>query len=62
MRPSMPDEMNLVARSLILTYGDLAVAVAERAAENVRSSNMAEKVEIWARVVEAIKAIQRAES
>jgi hypothetical protein len=51
----MPDVPNHLARSLIEHHGGEALALAERAAENVRQLGMDRQLAEWNRVIDAIK-------
>ena len=48
-------EIQLVAHAILVAHPDDAVAVAERAAENLRGIGMTERVAWWERVIAAIK-------
>jgi hypothetical protein len=52
------DVTNHLARSLIEHHGIGALALAERAAENVRQLGMARQLTEWNRVIAAIKKMQ----
>ncbi len=54
----MPDVAHALARSLIALHGSDALAVAERAADNVRQLGMIEKTREWEEVIDIIAAIQ----
>ena len=54
----MPDVTHALARSLIALHGTDALAIAERAAENVRQLNMQTKTKEWQQVIEVIKELQ----
>jgi hypothetical protein len=47
-----------LARSLIATHGDGALAVAEQALANVRSLTMQTRIIQWLMIIEALKAAQ----
>jgi hypothetical protein len=49
------DVTNHLARSLIKIHGTEALALAERAAENVRQLGMSRQLTEWNRVIAAIK-------
>jgi hypothetical protein len=54
----MVDDAKQLARSLITIHGADALAVAEHAAHNVLHLKTEAEVKEWARVIDAIKAIQ----
>ena len=54
----MPDVAHALARSLIQIHGSEALAVAERAANNVRQLGMIEKTREWEEVIDIIAAMQ----
>lgn len=51
-------EAHRTARSLIASHGDGAILVAERAANNVRTLGLVEKLKFWNAVAAAIRVIQ----
>jgi hypothetical protein len=56
----MADVAHALARSLIAAHGAGALAIAERAADNVRQIGMGKaKLEEWKRVIAAIKEMQK---
>jgi hypothetical protein len=52
------DLIKHLARALVEVHGTGAVNYAERAAAKVRAIGLAEKAEIWGRVIAALKATQ----
>jgi len=58
----MPDVAHALARSLISRHGSDAIAVAERAADNVRQLGMIDETREWEKVIDIIAAIQSLKS
>jgi hypothetical protein len=54
----MVDTINHLAQALIAIHGAEALAVAERAANNVRKLEMKQALDKWKLVIAAIKKIQ----
>jgi hypothetical protein len=51
------DVVNHLARALVNHHGEKALAIAERAAENVRQLGMDRQLAEWNQVIDAIKKI-----